>query len=71
MRYINIESIGDKIIEVHLRPNPDHQEDYDTLIPIWKGDDTKQYIDDGYVFIEDLEDAEGQLPLSRLGFCVK
>ena len=71
MRYINIESIGDKIIEAHLRPNPDHQEDYDTLIPIWKGDDTKQYIDDGYVFIEDFEDAEGQLPLPRLGFYVK
>ena len=24
-----------------------------------------------YVFIEDFEDAEGQLPIARLGFCVK
>ena len=51
--------------------NPDHQADYSVLIPIWKGDDTQQYIKEGYVFINDFEDAEGQLPIPRLGFCVK
>lgn len=37
---VNYESIGGKIIEVHLRPNPDWiKHKAKELIPIWKGDE--------------------------------
>lgn len=35
VKHINIEFIGDKIIEVHLRPNPDFTSDWGMIIPIW------------------------------------
>ena len=70
--YINIEAIGNKVIEVHLRPNPDHQDEYDVLIPIWQGDDISPNIPHrGIPIIESHDDAEGQLPKARLGFCAK
>ena len=71
MRYINVETIGDKIIEVHLRRSPDPQEGHEILIPIWQGDDISSYMRDGYKYIEAYDDADGQLPIPRLGFCVK
>lgn len=68
---INIEFIGDKVIEVHLRASPDP--DYDELIPIWE--DTKKDIDKytklGYTYIESFEASEGYLRTKRLGFMVK
>lgn len=71
INFINIEFIGDKVIEVHLRTSPDP--DYDTLIPIWQ--DTKKDIDKyvklGYTFIESVENSEGFLGDKRLGFMVK
>lgn len=38
--WINLEFIGDKLIEVHFRGNPDFSliEDQKELIPVWKGD---------------------------------
>jgi hypothetical protein len=68
---INVEFIGNQIIEVHLRDTPDP--DYDVLIPIWQ--DEKEKIDIlmemGYSYIENPDDAEGFLENPRLGFMVK
>jgi len=38
---VNIEYIGNKIIEIHLRPNEDFQDsNIQEFIPVWVGDDT-------------------------------
>ena len=60
--HINIEIIGDRIIEVHLRTNPDPVE-YDELIPIWT---KNQPCPAGYARIADVEQH-----VDRLGFFVK
>lgn len=68
---INIEIIGDKVIEVHFRDTPDP--DYDELIPIWSDD--QQVVDIytklGYTWIEAPDNSNGFLPTCRLGFMVK
>lgn len=35
--WLNVEMIGDKIIEVHLRHNPDFQFNNSEFIPVWQG----------------------------------
>ena len=60
--YINIEIIGGRIIEVHLRHNTDPVM-YDEFIPIW---DSTQTCPEGYVAILDAEQH-----VDRLGFFVK
>lgn len=65
---INVEFIGNKVIEVHLRGSPDPQ--YDELIPVWKSDNldlTKH----GYEFVEYYDDGDGYLEDPRLGFFVR
>jgi len=37
--WINCEFIGDKLIEIHLRGNPDFRYNNDSVIPVWEGDD--------------------------------
>ena len=37
--YINCEFIGDKLIEVHFRYNPDFEDDISEFIPVWEGED--------------------------------
>lgn len=37
---INCEFIGDKLIEVHLRENPDFADNIEHFIPVWEGEDT-------------------------------
>lgn len=68
---LNVEYIGDKVIEVHLRDTPDP--DYDELVPVWSDD--QQVVDIlskmGYTFIEALDDSNGHLTVYRLGFMVK
>lgn len=68
---INIELIGDKVIEVHFRDTPDP--DYDELIPVWS--DEQQVVDIyrklGYTFIEAPDNSNGHLATHRLGFMVK
>lgn len=62
-KYINIEFIGNKIIEIHLRPNPDfahHNSPY--VLPVWEGEKINPPID--HKFIKD--EAE-----DRLGFYIK
>lgn len=60
--HINIEIIGDKIIEVHLRTNP-NPVGYDSLIPIWSVD---QYCPAGYTRINEYTE-----DIQRFGFYVK
>lgn len=59
---LNIEIIGDKIIEIHLRHNTDPV-DHDCFIPIWSD---KQQCPPGHVRIDDREDHPG-----RLGFFIR
>lgn len=72
VEYINVEFIGDKIIEVHLRQTPDP--DYDHLIPVWASDlgIKKEHMEmHGFDFIEDYDNADGHLDDPRIGFLVK
>lgn len=62
VEHINIEIIGDRIIEVHLRTNP-NPVDYDELVPIWSNE---QECPDGYLRIDEFVEDIG-----RLGFFVK
>ena len=68
---INIEMIGDKIIEVHLRSNPDPE--YDELIPVWKDKsiDKEFYFKQGYQWVDSYDDGDGHLKSPRLGFLVR
>ena len=64
-RYINIEYIEDKAIEVHLRVSPD-PEQYSELIPVWAN--TEIQVSEDYTWIPHLDDGNGLLPEARLGF---
>ena len=59
---INVEFIGSKPIEVHLRPSPDPQ-NCNRIVPVWSDD-----VIEGYE--PDFEDADGHLEVPRLGFIV-
>lgn len=39
-QYVNCEFIDNKIIEIHLRLNPDFEDGIDVIYPVWKGEDT-------------------------------
>lgn len=58
---VNVETIGGKVIEIHLRPNPDlrHFKNTDIIHPVWG---------DGNVDIKDYEDCDGLLNPPRMGF---
>lgn len=47
---INIEYIGDKVIEIHLRENEDFNGSITEFIPVWEGQDTIP--PNGYEYIE-------------------
>ena len=69
---INVEFIGDRVIEVHLRHSPDPA--YDHLIPVWASDvgPKREHMEmHGFEFIEDYENADGHLKDPRIGFLVK
>ena len=69
---INVEFIGDKPIEVHLRKGADP--DYDVMIPVWKSspqDFIAHHKLHGYEYIEAYDDANKQIDDPRLGFMVK
>lgn len=61
-QWINCEFIGNKLIEVHFRRNPDFRHENTEVIPIW--DDTNREIYEDYRYIE----SEDYL---RKGFWVK
>jgi hypothetical protein len=50
-KYLNVEFIGGKLIEVHLRLSPDARHGSDLLIPVWKGEDNTP--PDGMIYVED------------------
>ena len=51
-RHFNIEMIGDKIIEIHIRLNPNWRHgDYESAIPVFKGEKIRP--PRGYTYIED------------------
>lgn len=61
---INVEFIGDKIIEVHLRPSPDP--DWTTeIIPVWADQEVPEDMVEAY------DDAGGFLQVPRLGFIIR
>jgi len=62
--HINIETIDGKVIEVHLRPNPDPVM-FDDFWPIWSEDQKPPF--DNYVRIPDHCD---ETEMGRLGFYV-
>lgn len=68
---LNVEIIDDKIIELHFRDSPDPVTD--EFIPIWYGEEylVDRYTKIGYKWIESMDDANGYLPVHRLGFMVK
>ena len=47
---LNVEYIGDKLIEVHFRSNPDFEGDRKEYIPVWKGGSTEA--PNGYKYIK-------------------
>lgn len=58
---INCEFVGDKLIEVHLRHNPDFMDGYNHIIPVWLGEDITP--PPGYYYKPDQD-------YKRLGFFV-
>lgn len=70
----NIEFIHDRIIEIHLRSGVDFPHGADHLIPIWSDTPDSEYdrlFKLGYKYKDDIDDADGHLPVSRLGFFYK
>ena len=49
--WINCEFIGNRLIEVHFRRNPDFRYGNSVAIPVWKGDSKR--IEEKYQFISD------------------
>ena len=61
-RYVNVEMIGDKIIEIHLRLNPDFEDNVQEIFPVWENESIIPPT--GYKFVESKE-------YKRLGFFVR
>ena len=49
--WINCEFIGNRLIEVHFRRNPDFRYGNSIAIPVWKGEETKE--NSNLIFVED------------------
>ena len=49
--WINCEFIGDKLIEVHFRRNPDFRYNNNVAIPVWKGEKIKKI--ENFTFVKD------------------
>lgn len=64
--WINCEFIGENLIEVHFRQNPDFRYGNNEAIPIWDGDDSNDYenLKKNYKFIDDKD-------YLRKGFYIK
>jgi hypothetical protein len=56
--WVNCEYIGDKLIEIHLRNNPDFIENRQEFIPVWSGEEIVP--PDGYEYI-DYPDIHGRI----------
>lgn len=63
---INCEFINGKLIEIHLRANPDFSHGNTEMIPVWKGQSTTP--PDGFRYLEDaLEDSADE----RIGIFIR
>lgn len=74
VQFLNIEFIGNKIIEIHLRWGIDFPEGSTEIIPVWRScncEEILSMISNGYSYIEDYVDAEQNLKDPRLGFLFK
>jgi hypothetical protein len=56
--WVNCEYIGDKLIEIHFRNNPDFTENRQEFIPVWEGEETTP--PEGYEYI-DYPDVHGRI----------
>lgn len=68
---INVEYIGNKIIEIHLRPSDDFPPGASEIYPVWKNTSKEQHLGFqklGFAWREDYTDADGFLKNPRLGF---
>lgn len=70
IQILNVEFIGDKVIEVHLRGSPDPK--YHHMIPIYVSTSSKRYDPyfNSWKFVSDYDDADGFLDDPRIGFLV-
>lgn len=71
---INIEFIDGKIIEIHLRQGVDFPHGATEIIPIWHDTSVqeRQRIEQmGFCYVDNHDDADGHLPVSRTGFYYK
>lgn len=71
---INIEYIDGKIIEIHLRAGVDFPTGSTELIPVWRdmtSHDIEFFLQRGWQYQEDFDDADGWLETPRLGFLYK
>lgn len=64
---INVEFVGTRVIEVHLRDTPDPQ-DGRKIIPVWSDSDPRLLASGR--FVESFDDADGFLRVPRIGFIV-
>lgn len=68
---LNLEVIGNKIVEIHLRLGMDHLMQYEEIIPVWDNEATSR---PGYTFVPSMsgpDDGDGWLNNKRLGFLCK
>lgn len=68
---INIEMIGTKIIEIHLRPGIDFPESSNEIIPVWEDSAKEQHAfmsNRNWHWKENIDNADGHLKTRRLGF---
>lgn len=61
-RYVNVEMIDGKVIEIHLRLNPDFQDNIQEVLPVWENETIIP--PKGYKFVENKE-------YKRIGFFVR
>lgn len=70
----NVEFIGDRIIEIHLRSGVDFPGDTTQIIPIWDDMDDaslQPFIDHGFTVYSSYDDADGHLHCKRIGFLIR
>lgn len=72
-KFVNVEMIGGKVIEVHLRANPNPIGEYKELKVVWEGDDIdlKKWKSEGWEWIPAEDDSLGHLSTKRLGFLAR
>jgi len=68
---INVEFIGKKIIEIHLRPSDDFPLGASEIYPIWESTSKEkilEYQESGFAWHKDFTNADGFIQNPRLGF---